>query len=245
MKKAFLISIGPEYPAPYQIYSPPNDANNWAATLQSRGFSISRLQGANATKGNILSQLNQFIISTLPTDNAVVGFFGHGSYVTDTSGDEPDGKDECFVSVNMQAVTDDEIRSILSQLRPGAKLDVVLECCYSGTGTRAPKSGVPHFDLVTPQNMAGPLKATKPKAIVPVGSMNHRLWATCADNQISYGGISGGLMQSVFSLYACWVIRNNPSKNATELMNIIAPYVQAVAPQNPQLEGINLTAIPF
>jgi len=58
--------------------------------------------------------------------------------------------------------------------------------------------------------------------------------------------MSGGLVQSLFSLYLCWALRAYPPKTATEIMNIVAPYVQAVVTgQVPQLEGINLTAVPF
>jgi len=191
MKKALIIEIGPEYPDPYKIYSPPNDLTNWRSALQTRGFTlIVTLTGLAATRAAIITQSLQFVQSLQSGDSGALVFIGHGSQVADTNRDEADHLDEYFVTAQLEAVTDDDIRGVLAQLRPGAKLDVVLECCHAGTGTRVPRPGdAPKVDCFMSQAMAGPVKIKPPqvKAIVPVGSMNHRLWAACADNQVSYG----------------------------------------------------------
>lgn len=243
-KRALLIGIGPSYPDPYKIYSPPNDVANWTRTLQGRSFAITTLLEQSATRTNILNGLRSFVASLYTGDSGVIGFFGHGSYVADRNSDETDGRDECYVSVDMQAVLDDDIRTILGNLRSGVKLDVVMDCCYAGTGTRMFINNIKDLRI---HSIPGPLKSPKqPKVIVPVYGMNHRLWAACADNQLSWEVSSGGIPQALFSLYLCWAIRNYPTKTATELMNFVAPYVQAVvASQVPQLEGINLTSIAF
>ena len=242
-KKALLIGIGSSYPDPYKIYSPPNDVANWTRTLQGRNFTISTLLEQNATRNNILNGMRSFVASLYSGDSGVIGLFGHGSYVTDHNGDEADGRDECYVSVDMQAVLDDDIRGILNNLRTGVKLDVVMDCCYAGTGTRMFINNIKDLRI---HSIPGPLKSPKqPKVIVPV-SMNHRLWAACADNQTSWEVSSGGIRYALFSLYLCWAIRTYPTKNATDLMNLVAPYVQAaVSSQVPQLEGMNLTNIAF
>lgn len=254
MKKALLIGIGPGYPDPYKIYSPPNDINNWKNTLKNkRGFtSISTLLESSATRANILYYMTTFVNSLQSGDSGVILFCGHGSNIQDLNGDEPDGRDECFVSVDMRAVTDDEIGSILSLAVPNIKLDVVLDCCYAGTGTRSiliKPEGAPKIDVNTkPLTFDGKIKKSSiktPKAIVPA-SLNHRLWAACAFSETSYEVLSGGLWQSCFSLYLCWALRVYPTKTATEIMNIVAGYVTGIIPgQHPQLEGINLNLVPF
>jgi metacaspase-1 len=254
MKKALLIGIGSSYPDPYKIYSPPNDINNWKNTLQNkRGFtSISTLLESSATRANILYYTTNFINGLQSGDSGVIVFCGHGSNVQDLNGDEPDGRDECFVSVDMRAVTDDDIGAILALVVSGVKLDIVLDCCYAGTGTRSVLiacEDVPRIDNnIRPLTFNGKLKKSSgkaTKAIVPV-DLNHRLWAACAYNETSYEVLSGGLWQSCFSLYLCWALRVYPTKTSTEIMNIVSGYVTTVIPgQHPQLEGTNLGLVPF
>jgi hypothetical protein len=77
-------------------------------------------------------------------------------------------------------------------------------------------------------------------------STNRRLWAACAENQISHAVMSGGLIYSLFSIYLCWALRAYPNKTASELMAIVLPYVTRLAPsQIPQLCGTNLNQVPF
>lgn len=242
-KKALLVGIGRAYPDPYKVNGPINDISNWTYTLQNRGFSILQLVEYSATRNNILNALYVFIRSLQPGDSGIIVLGGHGSYVTDINRDEPDNRDECFVSVDVLPITDDTLRAITSTKKSGVTLDIVLNCCYAGTGTRATKN-----NTYETYSIPGPLKSDKAKlgAVVPVSSMNHRLWAACADNQTSWGVIYNGTIQTLFAIYLCWAIRKYPDKSATELMNIVAPYVQAVNPdQVPQLEGINLSNVPF
>ncbi len=66
-------------------------------------------------------------------------YSGHGSQVADVSGDEIDKKDETicphdFAEAGM--IKDDDFRSMLRDLPEGVNLDVFLDSCHSGTGTR-------------------------------------------------------------------------------------------------------------
>ena len=66
-------------------------------------------------------------------------YSGHGSQVIDVSGDEPDGKDETicphdFATEGM--ILDDDLRKVFSSLPAGVHLDVILDSCHSGSGSR-------------------------------------------------------------------------------------------------------------
>jgi len=87
------------------------------------------------TRTSILRLLSQLVFSDSST--LYFHYSGHGSYITDSDGDELDGKDECLVPLDYQIsgmITDDNIRSIFSLMDPGKHLNIVLDCCHSGTG---------------------------------------------------------------------------------------------------------------
>lgn len=79
-------------------------------------------------------------------------FSAHGQRITDDNGDEPDGYDEAIVSLNAPAsperskrydlhLRDDEIGRWVDSIRvkagPEGDVLIVLDACYSGTGTRS------------------------------------------------------------------------------------------------------------
>jgi len=60
--------------------------------------------------------------------------------VPDDNGDEADGRDEILCPANLDwddPLRDDWLRSTLDGLRAGVGLTVVMDCCHSGTNTRA------------------------------------------------------------------------------------------------------------
>lgn len=72
-----------------------------------------------------------------PNDYGVATYSGHGTYVPDQNGDEPDGRDECLVMASLSLVRDDEYRQLIAGRRPGARLVVISDCCFSGTNYRS------------------------------------------------------------------------------------------------------------
>jgi hypothetical protein len=248
MKKALI--IGPAYPAPYQLAGTINNIANWNNTLTIRGFTSRVIKQGTQTRSAIQAAIQSFVAGLTSSDSAAIILLGHGGRVTDANGDESDGYDEAFSSSDILPITDDWIKAVLASAAIGSKIDVVHDMCYAGTSTRDRKpDGVPLLDpVVFPTEcieFKGKRESLKDRAIIPV-SMNHRLWAACADGELSYQCLSGGLYHSIFSLYLCWALRSYPTKTATEIMNIAAGYVTAYVPsQHPQLEGSNLTGVPF
>lgn len=71
----------------------------------------------------------------------VFHYSGHGSYVADTNGDEPEGRDECLVPydyVSAGMMTDDTLKGLYDQFPRTGNLTLVMDCCHSGTNNRAP-----------------------------------------------------------------------------------------------------------
>lgn len=118
-----------------------NDVQNIKKYLLQRGYSeenITVLTDETAmkpTRVNILTQLLKLILCD--AKKLFFHYSGHGSYVRDEDGDEPDGKDECLCPIDYEdagMILDDELRGILQCLNEGKKLTVLLDCCHSGSG---------------------------------------------------------------------------------------------------------------
>jgi hypothetical protein len=100
------------------------------------------LQDHSAPQANILNSLTQMVERAQEGDHLVWHYSGHGSQVPCLDGDEPDGLDEILCPYGMDFndpstyITDDQIKNILTQLHPGATIDVIFDSCHSGTATR-------------------------------------------------------------------------------------------------------------
>jgi tetratricopeptide (TPR) repeat protein len=71
-----------------------NAAQDWAVALQTRGFTVRGLVDHEATKANMLAAVQELIGGAAPGDSLVITCSGHGTFVPDASGDEPDACDE-------------------------------------------------------------------------------------------------------------------------------------------------------
>lgn len=118
-----------------------NDAKAWAAELQARGFTVTTLLDAQATKAALVAGFTSVIGGAKAGDVVAITFSGHGTYVPDLNGDEVDGLDEALCPYDIQtsgaAFTDDEIHAVFASRKPGVRLVLVSDSCHSGTVTRA------------------------------------------------------------------------------------------------------------
>jgi hypothetical protein len=113
-----------------------NDVQDWAAMLQKKGFVVSRLIDKQATGKSIRSSIESTIGKAKSGDMVVIQYSGHGSYVPDENGDEPDNTDECICPYDINSkgpVTDDELFDLYSAKASGVKLVVISDSCHSGT----------------------------------------------------------------------------------------------------------------
>lgn len=120
------------------------DADAWGATLGELGFQVSSLKNAAATRDSILTELKTLIDTSKAGDVVVFQFAGHGTEVDDLDGDEVDGtngpKDEALCPYDIAEgafVIDDDIADIFLNIPQGVNVTCFIDCCHSGSITRA------------------------------------------------------------------------------------------------------------
>ncbi len=229
-----------------------NDAEDWAAELAARGFTVSKLLDRQATKAAMVAGFKSAIGSASSGDLVVITYSGHGTYVPDTDGDELDGLDEALCPYDIQtggeALIDDEIHALFAARKPGVRLVLVADSCHSGTVTRAAAPDPDADDLARPRfmpmgNWLPPDKlprglSGKPLASVPVanassaftGAMSRTegdvLLAGCKEgpNNFSYDARMRGRPNGAFTYYALKTLK---------MLKPAATYVDWMAAVNP------------
>ena len=145
MKKALLVGIN-DYPGTQNdLMGCVNDITNvYDILVKYFGFQpvdITLLADKRASTKAILDGLGKLVASGTPGDTLVFHYSGHGSQVADVEGDEPaDNKDEIICPWDFDwdrnFIKDDDFARIFKDLRKGVTLEVILDSCHSGTGTR-------------------------------------------------------------------------------------------------------------
>lgn len=122
-----------------------NDARQWQTALERLGFETSFLSDEEATYDAIVGALKSMIQGSRPGDQLIFQYAGHGTHVDDVDGDEKvsdpnDTQDEALVPydfTNGHFLIDDDIGELIDTLPAGASLTCFMDCCHSGTNTRA------------------------------------------------------------------------------------------------------------
>ena len=121
-----------------------NDVRNMQrALVRYFGFKaadIRVLTDFKATKKAMQHAITSLIAGGRKGDVLYVHYSGHGSNVPDRNGDEADRRDEILCPSDLDwksPLTDDWLRTTFNKLRSGVRLTVVMDCCHSGTNTRA------------------------------------------------------------------------------------------------------------
>ena len=128
-----------------------NDANDISKALKKSGFtarSVKVLTDKQATKKNVMGALEEMVAKAKPGDHVVFTFSSHGTQVPSQPGDtdEPDDLDEAFTCYDLKqggedwdrktVILDDELRDLFATVPEGVLLEVLLDTCHSGTGTK-------------------------------------------------------------------------------------------------------------
>lgn len=238
-KKALLVGINdyaPVGPGGPDLRGCVNDVNDVANTLSvldivpASPTAMRIVTDGRATRAAILDGLKWLVGGSTAGDRLVFYYSGHGSQVVDVHGDEPDGKDETicphdFATSGM--MTDDDLRTALGDLPAGVNLDVILDSCHSGTGTRelaslaaAPEGmGIAYRYIEPPIDwgffidanpslpVRGILKQRHGIKKPSTAPMNHVLWAGCRNNQTSAEALVNGSYRGIFTYNFCKVLR--------------------------------------
>jgi len=204
-----------------------NDVTNVRdVLLKYFGFSAGKIRlltDSRATRARIMEALAWLVRDAAAGDQLLFHFSGHGSQVADLNGDEvKDRQDEILCPHDMDwdgvYITDDDLAKIFGGVPKGVNLEVLLDSCHSGTGTRelAGMALLPEAMRLRPRFLAPPpdvagrmdedmetvrlLRATNP--------MSHVLFTGCRDNQTSADAFIGGSFNGAFSYYFCKHLRD-------------------------------------
>ena len=143
-KKAVLIGIN-RYRIPgADLRGCVNDVRNMQAVLNEYyGFAksaITVLTDYSATNKAMQTAIGSLISGAKKGDILLLHYSGHGSNVPDDNGDEADRRDEILCPTDLDwkdPLRDDWLRKTFNGLKPGVSLTVVMDCCHSGSNTRA------------------------------------------------------------------------------------------------------------
>jgi hypothetical protein len=158
-KKALFVGINKfaNYPQ-FTLNGCVNDAKDMAALYKDLlGFKTTEMSGDHRCAGDQGQHHGQ--VTPMVADAKagklsylVFSLSSHGTQMNDTSGDEPDGKDEAFVPYDIaekagawdpaHIISDDELHDLFAQLPAGVLLEVYLDTCHSGTGLRGAEFGL-------------------------------------------------------------------------------------------------------
>ncbi|MCI0452369.1 MAG: caspase family protein [Candidatus Latescibacteria bacterium] len=237
-----------------------NDAKDWAALLKAKGFQVTTLLDSKSTLKGMRDAIEGIVSSAKSGDTIIVQYSGHGSYIPDVDGDEPDGTDECLCPYDVDRngpLSDDELFDIYDSRVRGSKIIMISDSCHSGSVTKfAP--------IVTPPTMAGRSAPQRKVRFLPpevflssrdmakLGTARralHRsstpgryaslLLAGCQDYEYSYDAYFNGRPNGAFSFVALRALKKVPStatyRDWFKKIRAVLPSQQY--PQTPNLFG--------
>ena len=198
-----------------------NDANDWAAMLAKKGFKVSQLLDKQATGRAMRRAIAAVIGKAKAGDVVAIHYSGHGSYVPDKDGDEPDGRDECLCPYDITAngpITDDELLQLYSARQKGVKLVIFSDSCHSGTVARiapvltraARGAAVParRIRFLAPETFLSRRETAQlgARRVVhtsgPPGRNEALLMSGCQDVEYSYDAVFNGRPNGAFTFVA-------------------------------------------
>jgi metacaspase-1 len=254
-KRALCIGIN-DYPgANMDLAGCVNDARDWRAVLEQRGYSVKSLIDQEATRARMLQALKALVDGSKAGDSLVFTFSGHGSWLPDDDRDEPDARDEMMCPHDVmkdQFVLDDDLHELFGGKHPDAKLFVIADCCHSGSVVRYAGSSAPadqetplkarflppylfargdrRFEQAIDRAMNAP--ATK-KLRYPA-----LLFSGCQDTEFSYDTVFKGRPNGAFTRTAIDALRDAAVTSPGALYKAIRKRLPSKAlPQTPQLFG--------
>jgi uncharacterized caspase-like protein len=240
-----------------------NDANDWAAELDERGFEVRLLLDAAATRAAMVEAIGAQISGADKGDSVVITYSGHGTYAPDDGDDEDDGLDEGLCPYDIKqgkVLLDDDIHQLFEKRKPGVRVLLISDSCHSGTVIRAVPND-PDADGPRPRFM--PMGAWMPEGRLPkspngkpaaraavatakspwVGALagDDLLMSGCAEgpNNFSYDARIAGRPNGAFTYYALKALKRlNAGSTYADWHALVRKSLPSASyPQTPQLFG--------
>lgn len=228
-----------------------NDATDWAAELGGRGFDVTRMLDKKATYAAMTKTIGSMIKDAKKGDTLIITYSGHGTWVPDSSGDEPDGRDEGLCPYDIGSagpLLDDDIRVLFNKRGAGVRIVLISDSCHSGSVTRGKEDDL---DPGMPRARFMPLEAWMPSGELPRSllrpstlvsglrrSGGDLLLAGCQDTEYSWDTSFKGRPNGAFTYYALKTLRENKPATYNAWFNAIRSYLPSTRlPQSPQILG--------
>jgi hypothetical protein len=225
-----------------------NDARAWAETVVDRfGFAradVRVLLDREAAKADIMAALRDLLAGARAGDVLAFTNSSHGSYLAHTDGDE-ETYDEvlCPFDVDRNIIVDDELRELFSGLPKGVRLTVILDNCFSGTGTRLAAPGECRARFLSPALLGKPVlrepATARParRQAYPQSKMKETLLTGCSETEYSYDARFGGVYHGAMTHYALQAIAEAGGRLSYRQWHARLGAMISAFPQHPQLEG--------
>jgi len=227
-----------------------------------RKSDIAVLTDFGATKKAMQSGIRSLVSSGRKGDVLLLHYSGHGANVPDADGDEADRRDEILCPTDLDwkdPLTDDWLRTTFDRLKAGVSLTVVMDCCHSGTNTRAPVApdapSIPRYlpnpwDLVATESgrklrgsvragMRASSKAARRRSDIVQVDIPEVLVTGCRDTQTSADAHIGGAFNGALTYSLAEAIRERKGELSYRELHALtlARLKQGAFDQVPQLEG--------
>jgi hypothetical protein len=264
-KKALLIGVN-RYRIPgADLRGCVNDVTNLGRVLrESYGFAapeVTILTDFAATKAAMQGAIRTLVAGARAGDVLLLHYSGHGANVPDTNGDEADKRDEILCPTDLdwkRPLTDDWLRQTFDRLPQRVSLTVIMDCCHSGTNTRAlpmpDAESIPRYlpnpwDIMAEESgrklrgsVRGGLRASsragRKKADVVHADVPELLITGCRDTQTSADAFIGGSYSGALTYHLVQVLREaRGSLSYLELHRQTVAKLRGQFDQVPQLEG--------
>ena len=270
-KRALLIGVNEYRIAGANLRGCVNDVANIQKVLTKYykfpSAAIKKLVDAQATKKKIEAGIKALLKGSKAGDVLYLHYSGHGANTLDLDGDEADGRDEILCPTDLDwndPLTDDWLRSTIDALLPDqVNLTIVMDCCHSGSNTRAflpPDAPVINrflpnpYDLIEVESgrrIRGTVKKARPTAKpkrkskgrgsldIAVADMPELLITGCRDYQTSADAFIEGSYNGALTYHLVKAIAAHKGKLTYRDLHELAGKMIAESnyDQVPQLEG--------
>jgi len=226
-KKALLVGIN-DYKEINDLSGCVNDVTNIRdVLLKYYGFAVPDIRvlvDKRANKENIIHRLKWLVTGAKKGDILVFHYSGHGTQIRDRKGDDElkDHMDEaiCPWGTNWDGglILDVDLYDIFQEIKTGVTLEVILDSCFSGTGTREVipikemkiRFLTPPIDIECRNEEGLQVKNIGMKEAIK--KHNHVLWAGCKESQTSADAQIGNTYNGAFTYFFCKHIRKTQGR---------------------------------
>jgi hypothetical protein len=230
-----------------------NDANDWAQELKTRGYQVATLLDKQATRQAMVDALTKLMTGAAAGDSLVFTYSGHGSWLPDDSGDEPDGRDEMLCPYDIDAeqyLMDDDLAEIFKKKPKDVRLYFISDSCHSGSVAKFAPDPLASINRMPKIRLLPPLEfvkdeETRDRIVLAARAPSSKRGETypallvsgCKDVEFSYDADFNGRPNGAMTRVALEALKDKPATPQEWFRAIRKRLPSQMYPQTPQLFG--------